>query len=312
MDGSPKILITGGFGNLGSWLSEYFYHHGYQVTILSKNKRELKGIEYSCIQADISDYKQLKAKLTDQYDFCIHTASYNEYFHDDYAEKALRVNTLGTRNLIDVLHDNGLKKFIYFSTFHIYGNGYTYIDESSQPLPLNDYASTHLFAEYYLKQFHKTVDFPYIICRLTNSYGTPKYRESTKWYLVLNDLVKSAYENGEIVIRSNGEAIRDFIWMGDVCKIAEKLLYIDENSETYNLSSGQNYRVIDIANRVKDIYMNRYRKEINILINDNDTTMYQKIEVDNHKLLKSIDFHFSNKIDEEIENIFDLLEEPNE
>lgn len=32
------------------------------------------------------------------------------------------------------------------------------------------------------------------LIRLTNSYGAPKYKNSTKWYLVLNDLVKLAYE----------------------------------------------------------------------------------------------------------------------
>jgi nucleoside-diphosphate-sugar epimerase len=215
MTGKPRILITGGFGNLGSWLSEHFYDQGYHVTILANRVRKLEHVKYEVVQADISNYLELKERLTAEFDYCIHTASYNEHFHENYAEKALRINSLGTRNLIEVLKHGQIKKIVYFSTFHVYGNSYDFIDESSPPSPLNDYASTHLFAEYYLKQFYHTDRFPSVICRLTNSYGAPKSIDSTKWYLVLNDLVKSAYEKGVIKLSSNGEASRDFVWMGD-------------------------------------------------------------------------------------------------
>ena len=72
--------------------------------------------------------------------------------------------------------------------------------------PKNDYASTHLFAEYYVKQFGLTHGLQYTILRLTNSYGSPTFVDSNKWYLVLNDLTRSAYENGRIIIKSNGKA----------------------------------------------------------------------------------------------------------
>ena len=36
MSGKEKLLITGGLGNIGSWLSEYFSSR-YDVYILSKN-----------------------------------------------------------------------------------------------------------------------------------------------------------------------------------------------------------------------------------------------------------------------------------
>lgn len=312
MSGSQKILITGGFGNLGSWLCEYYDQQGYEVIVLSKSLRHIKNIHYRVIQADISNLQELKKKLSEPFDFCIHTASYNEYFHDDYAEKALLINTLGTRNLIEVLQNGYLKKFLYFSTYHVYGNDYACIDETCEASPVNDYASTHLFAEYYLKQFYNTKKLPYITCRLTNSYGAPKYRNSTKWYLVLNDFVKSAYETRTIVVSSNGTVSRDFIWMGDVCKISEKLLISKIENEIYNLSSGQNYQVIDLAYKVKDIYRKRYYQDIYISINTDDKTLYQKVIIDNNKLLHAVDFHFTDQLEQEIEKIFMLLENSNE
>lgn len=308
MGGSQKILITGGFGNLGSWLCEYYNQQGYEVVVLSKSLPHLKDIHYRVIQADISNLQELTEKLSESFDFCIHTASYNEYFHEDYAKKALMINAFGTRNLLEVLKKSYLKKFLYFSTYHVYGNDYTCIKETCELSPVNDYASTHLFAEYYIKQFYNTYKIPYIICRLTNSYGAPKYRNSTKWYLVLNDLVKSAYEKQTIFVSSNGTASRDFIWMGDVCKVSEELLSSKMEKEIYNLSSGHNYQVIDLASKVKDVYQKRYQQNINISVNVNDKNIYQKVIIENKKLLRAIDFNFSSQLEREIEKIFTLLE----
>jgi len=309
MSGKSRILITGGFGNLGSWLCEYFFDKGYEITILANRLRTLKHSEYNVIQADISNYKELVKKLVGEFDFCIHTASYNEHFHEGYPEKALRINSLGTRNLIEVLKHGSLKNFIYFSTFHVYGNSYDFIDESSRPQPLNDYASTHLFAEYYLRQFYNTDNFPSIICRLTNSYGAPKSLDSTKWYLVLNDLVRSAYEKGIIALSSSGEVSRDFVWMGDVCKVTEALLSTEANADIFNISSGQSYKVIELAQMVSAIFKSRYNKAVEITVNQSDMSLYREVSVDNGKLLNVIDYVFSNEIDNEITKIFNLLEE---
>jgi UDP-glucose 4-epimerase len=306
-----KVLITGGFGNLGSWLSSFFYDLGYEIYILSKSQRELKDIEYNVLKADIADLESLKSVIQyKQFDYCIHTASYNEFFKDGYAKDALMINTLGTRNLIEVLKDMDLKKFIYFSTFHVYGaNARETVTEDTLPSPTNDYASTHLFAEYYLKQYYNTHKFPYITVRLTNSYGAPKYIDSTKWYLVLNDLAKSAYDTQKIIIKSNGTPTRDFISMSDVCKVTQKLLDIEEIDEIYNLSSNSSYSVMELAIYVQKVYKKMYNQEISITINNEDKNIYSTVKVSNKKLQSMIDYVFSNDIEKELHNIFRLLEE---
>ncbi len=306
MIGKPKILITGGLGNLGSWLSEYF-SYDYDVYILSKNIKNKLGCKYKILQADITDIEDLKLKLNFDFDYCIHAASYNEFFHKNYAKKGLEVNTLGTRNLIEVLEESQIKNFIYLSTFHVYGANSGVITEDHELNPKNDYASTHLFAEYYLKQFFHTHNFISVIFRLTNSYGAPKNINSSKWYLVLNDLVKSAYENQVITLKGNGKTVRDLIWMGDVCKVLESSLNIVSN-EIYNLSSGKTYRMMELAEKVQDVYQDRYGKKIEIIANKSDHTKTLELKVDNSKIQKVIDFEFKDNLDEEIDSIFSLLE----
>ena len=36
-----KILITGGLGNLGSWLTNHFLNQGCSVTVISRSERNL-------------------------------------------------------------------------------------------------------------------------------------------------------------------------------------------------------------------------------------------------------------------------------
>ena len=308
MNGKEKILITGGLGNLGSWLS-IFFSDTYDVYVLSKNISISLESSYTLIQADITNIDEVNLKLDLEFDYCIHTASYNEYFHENYAKDALLINSLGTRNLVEVLKNKNLKNFIYISTFHVYGSSSGFIREDTNLYPVNDYASTHLFAEYYLKQFYKTDNFPFVIFRLTNSYGSPKSIKSTKWYLVLNDLVKSAYENNKIILKSNGKSKRDFIWMGDVCSVIEESLHMAPDMENiYNLSSGMTYSILDLANKVREVYNKRYNKNIDISVNQDDRMIYPELTVDNSKLGQFISMKFNNKLYDEIEKIFNLLE----
>jgi len=308
MTGKKKLLITGGLGNLGSWLTTYF-SSTYEVYVLSKNISTQLEANYKVIQADITDLEELKEKISIDFDYCIHTASYNEFFHDNYSKKALLINTLGTRNLVEILKDTNIKNFIYLSTFHIYGVSHGYITENSEVLPTNDYASTHLFAEYYIRQFFNTHNFPFTIFRLTNSYGAPINKQNTKWYLVLNDLVRSAYINNEIVLKSNGKTVRDFIWMGDVCKVIKNSLdFTASKDNIYNLSSNTTTTILNIAKMVQTQYQERYKKKIDIFINEKDTTIPSLLQVDNSRLMKKYSFSINNEFENEINKIFDLLE----
>ncbi len=308
-----KVLVTGGHGNLGSYITKELAQSCYDVYVLTINsKNKIDDIDYKIIEADITDLESLHQKLDFEIDYCVHTASFNEFFLPEYPKKALDINTLGTRNLLEVLSKKNIKNFIYFSTFHVYGLNSGIITEENYLNPKNDYASTHLFAEFYVKQFGYTNNLKYTILRLTNSYGVPTFIDSDKWYLVLNDLVKMAFENQKVVLHSNGKAKRDFIYMGDVAIIVDKLLRIDATNDIFNVSSSQIYEIIELANIVKNVFKVRYKKTIEIQINQHDKLIYETLEVKNEKLKSLIDFTINDVIQQEINKIFDLLEQNSE
>lgn len=304
-----KILITGGYGNLGSYIAKYLINLDYEVTILTKKKKfKFKNLKYKVIQSDITNIKDLKSKLNIKFDFCIHCASCNESFLYDYPNKAVAVNSIGTRNLLASLRLKNLKNFIYFSTFHVYGENSGTINENCFVNPKNDYSSTHLFAEYYIKQFHYSDNLQYTILRLTNSYGAPSFINSDKWHLVLNNLVKMAVEKKIIILNSNGKIRKDFIGMNDVAAITEKILKIKATNEIYNLSSNKSFKILEIANIVKNIYEKRYKSKIKIIKNIKDKTKYTNLKVLNKKLKNLVNFKLNDSLEKEANKIFFKLE----
>lgn len=305
-----KVLITGALGNLGLWISEHLLQQGYDLSILA---RKAKGLaieqQVELIEADIQDKNSLAVLKNRDFSQVIHLASFNDTFEDNYAEKSLEINTLGTRNLLESLHYSSLQNFIYFSTFHVYGNAQGLVTEESPINPRHDYASTHYFAEIYLRQFANTHHLPYIIFRLSNSYGCPKDPNSSKWYLVLNDLAKMAFEQQQIILKSNGKPIRDFIWMGDVAAVVEKCLALDKApNEVFNLSGGQTFSMLDVAQEVQMAYTEMFGKTLPIEVNTDDCKHYPlDLQVSHQKLQKLLPFEVKNRFKEEAKAIFRLL-----
>lgn len=306
-----KVLLTGGLGNLGLWFVEDLLSQGYEVVVLGRRERVcIEHDRYSFLQADVTDLGSLKENISTYYDYCIHTASLNEHFLDNYSKNALLVNALGTDNLCHALATNGVGKFIYLSTFHVYGATSGRITENSKISPINDYGLTHFFAEKYIEKHHRHSKLNYCIFRLTNSYGCPKDQGTDKWYLLLNDLSRAAVLQGKIELNGDGSALRDFIWMGDVMGVVSAALSSDIlMNDCYNLSFGKTLQIVDVAKRVCSAYQNLYSQELAVNIDLTNVPAAEYMVVDNSKLLSVIEYDFSDRLEAEAAAIMTMLKE---
>ena len=304
-----KILITGGLGNLGLWLTEAFLSAGATVHVLGRSEKvNLVHANYTFLKCDITDKKSLCNTITCYYDFCIHAASYNEHFEADYAKKALLINALGTDYICQRLLEVGVGKIIYLSTFHVYGTPRGVVNEKTPIQPNNDYGLTHYFAEKYIEKYNRNSGLKYSILRLTNSYGCPRDIKTNKWYLLLNDLAKNVFETEKIKLSSNGNACRDFIWMGDAVAIIQAVMENDStNNNIFNLSFGVSRRLFDVAVLVQSAYFQYSGKLIEIEVSDSDLKEYTDFRVSNEKLKSVIEFTPVDKFIEESINIFKML-----
>lgn len=311
-----KILVTGGLGNLGSWVTDHFSaDEKYDVTVLAKSDRTLSVMNpFKKIFCDITDNAALKESLAGlEFDYIIHLASLNETFLPGYAGHALQINSFGTRNLLEACSYKKVKKFIYMSTFHVYGRDGGEITERDSVAPLNDYAITHYFAEEYTRMFARKGGLPCVIFRLSNSYGCPRDVNSSKWYLLFNDLCRQAVQQKQIEIKTNGTALRDFIHMQDVCEVIEKVMLKETvKNEIFNLGSGQSLSLGSMAEYIAEAYEESYSEKIGIKKNADDRNTYPAVLKFNIEKLKNIiDFKPSFHYKVEAKKIFEFVTKNN-
>ena len=330
-----RYLVTGGLGYAGAWITSRLAGRGHDVFVLSRgtDKPELKpnptpepgkvpeaatGLPYTLVQADLAEQNpaEIAAALPDDLDGVVHAASFNEAFVQDYGRKALAANALGTRNLLEALVLRGedlsrpLPLLVYFSTFHVYGESYGRITEDSPPRPRGDYALTHLFGEEYCRMFSRTKGLPQIVIRPSNGYGAPKTAASTKWYLLLNDLCRTAFTEGRIVLRSDPAIPRDFVWLGDVAAVVEGLLgRPDLSGRIFNVSSGTALGLGEVAQRAASGAARFFGKDIPLILERKmePANADHALFIDNSAVRSALNIAFHDRMDEEIASLFALL-----
>ena len=320
-----RYLVSGGLGYAGAWVTEHLARQGHEVFVLSRgtDKPDL-GVPYTLVQADVQQQaaQELAAALPECLDGIAHAASYNEMFEPGYPRKALLVNSLGTRNLLEALvlqareQATPLPLFLYFSTFHVYGKSSGVITESTPPAPLADYALTHLFAEEYCRMFARTEGLPCIIARLTNGYGAPKSTPCSKWYLLLNDLCKTAFTTGKLVLRSTPAILRDFVWLGDVAAAVDGLLARpDCAGRVFNISSGAPVSIGEVASRAAKVASQFLGREVPLVLehggtspsNDPSGNTVSSLQVENSAVCDTLGISFHERMEDEMLAIFQYL-----
>ena len=120
-----KVLITGAFGYLGAKLSNYLSAKGYSVTAFDRYIPSGYGQSVSLteevIVGDIRDESMISKLAEKQFDVVVHLISLDHDKSEGNPNIVSSINLMPTWNLLDAFTKNGLGKFIYFSTIHVYG-----------------------------------------------------------------------------------------------------------------------------------------------------------------------------------------------
>ncbi len=310
-----RILVTGGFGYLGSHLSNHLLNQGHRVRILSRTlhpEMSQWSQQFEVVLGDVSRYQSIKNCCRNM-DIVIHAAALNEVDCRTKHKEALLINGLGTINLLEDACQNGVSRFIYLSTFHIYGIPKTeFITEETLPDPINSYSITHYLAERYCRQFEVERKLGSYILRISNGYGAPLFKSINRWTLVVNDLCSMAFNHKKILLKSKGTQERDFIGIKDIIRGVEIFVERDvdnQGSNVYNLGSGQNISIISLANTVAEVYRERYNQSINVDISadavEPDIKISFKFSIDK---IKNLGYQPVSILKEEIHQVFKVLE----
>ena len=161
----------------------------------------------------------------------------------------LRVNTIGTINVIKACVENKVKKLINSSSACVYGQ----IDKDKKSKEIDttnpnwEYGVSKLASEKYCQIAQEKDGLISTSLRYSIVYGPDE------WYgRVLTIFIKRALNNLPLIIFGDGTQQRDFVYVDDVVDF--NILCLDEktNNNIYNVSSGKGTSVNQLAKIIRD------------------------------------------------------------
>lgn len=308
-----KILLTGATGYIGSYLTEYLSEEVSNkiIPLCRKLPDYFKGWrnEFEVVECDITRLDKLKERIPEKIDCIIHLAASNDVRCSHEPEQALIVNSIGTRNMLEVAKERGCKLFIYFSTLQVYGKDLQFTITVDSPIKCaDDYAFTHYVAEGYCKMFSSLYGLNVGVVRPSNIFGCPVHPKIDRWTLVPATFCLSAYEKNEIRLKSSGIQNRDFVSLKFINKCMESL--IEENKSgfnIYNLSSERLFSIIEVAKMVQSCSKSVLNKDINLICISKYPLDSNQFLVRNNLLAPSNKEELRDELLNEIEKILNLL-----
>jgi len=310
-----KILITGGMGYLGGRIADFLKRNHHETTIILGTHRKSQDIpnwakSFQVVYMDICDTSSIE-EAVEGLDTIIHLAALNEQDSFRDIESAWQINALGTQGLLSAASRKGVQRFVYFSTFHVYGDCKGPIAENSPAQPHHPYAATHRAAEDMVHFYQRYKNMNTLTLRLSNGFGYPMDAGINRWTLVFNDLCRQAMTSEKMVLKSSGKQHRNFITLHDVAAAVGHFLFtVPEKwgDGLYNLGGDESLSIEEVANTIARVYEKKYGKPIPIKITGKDNGETHDPVHFNIDKLKQTGFQLTGSMEKEIEQTLSLCE----
>jgi UDP-glucose 4-epimerase len=255
---SGRLLVTGALGYLGGRISLHLRDRGHKLRLVTRRPPETRprwSMDLEVARQEADDDAALD-RLCRDCDGILHLSATNEIEAAANPAQALIDTSLATLRLIQAAERNGVRRFIYMSTAHVYGAPLAgRIDESTLPRPVHPYAITHRAAEDFVLGARVRGKLRGLVLRLSNAVGGPADPLIDRWTLVANDLCRQVVRERGLTLNSSGLQRRNFIPLGDVCRAVEHFLGLPDTAwgdGLFNLGGTDTLTILELAQLVAD------------------------------------------------------------
>jgi UDP-glucose 4-epimerase len=257
---TPKAVVTGGAGFIGSHIADECVKRGWQVAILDDlstgridNIKHLISANNQFTLGSITDLPVLY-KLFKGADYIFHEAamvSVPGSLEDPIL--AHETNLTGTLNVLMAAREAGVKKVVFASSSAVYGDTPTlYKREDSLPNPQSPYAVNKLASEYYCKVFEEAYGLRTVCLRYFNVYG-PRQRPDSNYAAVIPKFIQRVKAVCPPIIFGDGEQTRDFVFVKDI--VAANLLALESGAAgIFNVGTGESTNLNQLSGMILTIF----------------------------------------------------------
>ena len=255
--------MTGAGGFIGSNFVHYWLDAHPTDTVVALdlltyagNRANLAGTEdrVPLVVADIADVDLMgKVMAEHAVDVVVNFAAES---HNSLAvlDPALffRTNVLGTQSLLEAARQRGVDRFHHISTCEVYGDlalddpgAFT---EESPYRPRTPYNASKAAADHAVRAYHETFGVPVTITNCSNNYGPYQFPEK-----VLPLFITNALDDRPLPMYASTQNKREWLHVLDHCSAIDLVLRQGRVGETYNVGSGLEATIEEIADLVLEL-----------------------------------------------------------
>ena len=254
-----RILITGANGFFGRNLCRAWKdQHDLLLTDLPpelfaiQTKEPYNTDKHNWFHCDIRDSAYVVNDHLKNIDMVIHLAaktridpSWNEF------ESYYNTNITASQTLYQIAQNNGVKKFIYFSSSSVYGNSLNKQQSETDLLsPTNPYAVSKMAAEAALGVQSMKGGTELIIVRPFTMYGD--FMSYGTYSLAIARFLKALERGQPIIIEGGGTQTRDFVHASDAIAALELIMEHGKNGDVFNIGTGTTTSIKTLADIVSE------------------------------------------------------------
>tara|TARA_Y100000588_G_scaffold360419_1_gene420273 strand:+ start:1620 stop:2606 length:987 start_codon:yes stop_codon:yes gene_type:complete len=260
---NKSVLVTGPTGIIGSWLVKELLKNGAKVTGLIKEEDQRSELYRS---RDSDSITSVKGELED-YDLLHHTLKnfqIDTVFHlgaQTIVGTALanplqtfETNIRGTYNLLEACRINSVSRTVVASSDKAYGKQSQLPYTEDMPLSgLQPYEVSKSCTDMLAQSYYHSYELPVAVARCGNVYGGGDFN----WSRIVPGTIRSLLKNERPEIRSDGQYVRDYIYVKDVVlaymRLAEFLENDNVTGQAFNFGNEIPITVKALVRRIQEV-----------------------------------------------------------
>lgn len=268
------VLVTGGMGVIGSWVTRQLFEQGIRVVTYQRSRQNvlLKDIvdKIDCVPGDVLDLPRLIATIKKyQVERVIHMAGLstppleaNPFMY--------RVNVDGAVNVFEACRLNDVRRVVYISTKGVYSPfrgeyahpTYKPVDEDYPKGPTRVYPQTRLFGEHMGMSYNRIYGLDFVAMRFAGTYGPAKQTRSAvggdtgpSAHAFHSRVIESAMLGKPMKIPQGADQVDDMVYHRDIASgivlacFAEKLEH-----RAFNIGTGRGETLGHFVEIVKKLF----------------------------------------------------------
>jgi dTDP-glucose 4,6-dehydratase len=255
-----RILVTGAAGFIGSnfvryWLERHPDDHvvAYDLLTYAGNRESLADVEDRIVfvEGDIADPDLAERTLRDEE---IETVvNFAAESHNSLAVvdpgRFFRTNVIGTQTFLEAARRTDVTRFHHVSTCEVYGDlpldSNDVFTEETPYRPRTPYNASKAGADHAVRAYFETYELPVTITNCSNNYGPYQFPEK-----VIPLFATNALDDKPLPLYASTANQREWLHVLDHCRAIELVLERGEPGETYNVGSGVEKSIAEIADAV--------------------------------------------------------------